>query len=60
MSSPEQRRELIRLGNRDRLRSDHIQELLDYAELVYSTPAIIRDGEPYPDEIFALWKESFG
>ena len=60
--SPEQRRELIKLANRDRLRADYIQELLNYAELIYSAPVIIRGGEPHPEpeELFALWKESFG
>lgn len=61
MLSPSIRRDLIRLANRDRLDAQNVSDLLSYAELIYSMPAILRDGEPYPEpsELYALWKDSF-
>lgn len=61
MCSDSYRRELLRVANRDRRDAQDVSDLLSYAELIYSMPATLRDGEPYPEpsELYDLWKESF-
>lgn len=61
MFSPEQRRELLRLANRDRLDREQVADLIQYAELIYSMPEGLRNGQPYPEppELYTIWKESF-
>lgn len=59
MLSPEVRRELIRLANRDRRTVEDIESLLEYAQFTMEMNGLSQDDQTVVGSLFEIWKESF-